>query len=80
MTGIEAFLRDLKVAQREDMANTLVTAMIAAALAFWAYGTLAHSFLFSFVAFSTSAVGNRVVWEMRRQRAVEIGRRFDDPI
>lgn len=54
--------------ERADMMETLAMAAIGAALAYWAYGTLAHALLFGFLAFAVSAAGNRVVAELRSHR------------
>lgn len=77
---IDAFFDRLKkeswVADWSDMGNSLVMAAIGGALAFWAYGTIAHSLLFAFVIFAVSAVGNRVTGDIRLHRAQDEGRRL----
>ncbi|RWK63517.1 hypothetical protein [Mesorhizobium sp.] len=69
---------DTKKDGRQDMMETLVMAAIGAALGYWAYGTLAHALLFGFLVFAASAVGNRIVAELRMQRAQDEARRLMD--
>jgi len=79
---IDAFFERLKKerkrAEWSDMGNSLVMAAIGGALAYWAYGTIAHTVLFAFVVFSVSAVGNRVAGNIRQYRAEDEGRRLVD--
>jgi hypothetical protein len=67
-----------KAHERSDLMNTSVSALIGAALAYWAYGTVAHAVLFGYVIFGLSAVANRVVWELRRQQISDESRKFID--
>ena len=79
---LQAFLDRLEVetnaSNRRDLLNTLFAALVGAALAYWAYGTVAHTLLFGYVVFAVSAVANRVTGEMRSQAAREEGRRLVD--
>lgn len=65
---------DRRKQARRDMMETLAMVVIGAGLACWAYGTVSHTLLFAFVLFAVSVVGNRVVWEMRTQRAKDEAR------
>lgn len=71
---------DTKKARREDLRETLAGAAIGADFGYWAYGTVAHAALFGFIIFATSAVGNRVVAELRMERAQEEAKRLLDEL
>lgn len=70
--------RERKSAERADILNTCVAVVVAAALAYWAYGTLAHAVLFAFLVFAVAAVGNRVCTDLRQYRAQDEGRKLVD--
>lgn len=74
----ERLRADTKKDGRHDVMETLVMAAIGAALGYWAYGTVAHALLFAFLVFAASAVGNRIVAELRMQRAQDEARRLLD--
>lgn len=74
----ERLRADTKKDGRHDMMETLAMAAIGAALGYWAYGTLAHALLFGFLVFAASAVGNRIIAELRMQRAQDEARRLLD--
>ena len=74
----ERLRTDTKKDGRHDTMETLVMAAIGAALGYWAYGTVAHALLFGFLVFSASAVGNRIVAELRIQRTQDEARRLLD--
>jgi hypothetical protein len=67
---------DTKKDSRHDIMETLAMATIGAALGYWAYSTVAHALLFGFLVFAACAVGNRVIAELRRQRAQDEVRRL----
>lgn len=74
----EQLKADTKKVHRSNLANTLVMAAIGGGLAYWAYGTVAHTVLFAFVVFSIFAVANRVTDDMRVNRAKDEARRLYD--
>jgi hypothetical protein len=77
-TFLERLKRERKTAEWSDMGNTLVVTVIGGALAYWAYGTIAHTLLFAFLVFAISAVGNRVTGDIRQYRAQDEGRKLVD--
>ncbi|MDU0365135.1 hypothetical protein RWK44_32720 [Rhizobium sp. 25PS6] len=72
-TELDAHLEDLRIKSkkkyRDDIWNTLFVTAIGAALAYWAYETLAHTALFAFLSFNIVAVGNRISGELMQWRA-----------
>lgn len=70
---LDAHLEDIKVQkkrrERDNILNTLVTALIGAGLAYWAWQTVAHAAFAFFLFFSISAVANRISGELFQLRA-----------
>lgn len=70
---LDAHLEDIKVQkkrrERDNILNTLVTSLIGAGLAYWAWHTLAHAAFAFFLFFSVSAVANRISGELFQLRA-----------
>lgn len=68
----EKWLRETDARNRyvtkNDMAESLANAAIAGALGFWAYWSIAHAVLFAFIGFSIFAVGNRVIFHLRKEK------------
>ena len=79
---MQAFFRrleeDTKKHGRSELMETAVMAAIGGGLGWWAYGTVAHSFLFAFVVFSATAAGNRIMGELRQRRAQDEASRLLD--
>jgi len=77
-----AFLAGLKKERAasgwSNLGNALGMAVLGGALAYWAFGTLAHTALFAFMLFAVSAVGNRIHDELRQQRASDEAARLRD--
>ncbi|WP_421477692.1 hypothetical protein [Agrobacterium tumefaciens] len=73
MDPMEDFKRRLaaetKTKARDQVINTLIAVVIGAALAFWAYGTIAHMTLFSFVIFVVVSVKNTIEQTLHQFRA-----------
>lgn len=70
---LDAHLEDVKLEKkkqdRDNILNTLVTALIGAGLGYWAWQTVAHAVFAFFLLFSVSAVANRISGELFRLRA-----------
>lgn len=58
-----------KVKARDQVINTSISVVIGASLAFWAYGTLEHMLLFSFLIFVVLAAKNALEQSMHQFRA-----------
>ncbi|MGJ7040915.1 putative membrane protein YccC [Shinella sp. BE166] len=58
-----------KVKARDQVINTMISVVIGAGLAFWAYGTLAHMLLFSFVIFVVLGAKNALEQALHQFRA-----------
>ncbi|KQQ72411.1 hypothetical protein ASF70_12825 [Rhizobium sp. Leaf321] len=54
---------------RDQIINTVISMVICAALAYWAYGTIPHMVLFSFVIFVVMGVNNSINQAMHQFRA-----------
>ncbi|WP_157678564.1 hypothetical protein [Mesorhizobium sp. WSM1497] len=52
---------------RSDLGDTLAMSTMGAFLGYMAFGTYWHGALFGFLTFAISAVGNRVVAEMKQR-------------
>ncbi|CAN7331846.1 hypothetical protein [Neorhizobium tomejilense] len=60
---------ETKTKARDQIINTLVSIVIGASLAYWAYGTIPHMVLFSFVIFVVLSVKNSIEQSMHQFRS-----------
>lgn len=60
---------ETKTKARDQIINTLVAIVIGASLAYWAYQTIAHMVLFSFLVFVVVSVKNAIEQQMHQFRA-----------
>lgn len=54
---------------RDNIANTAITSVVGAGLAYWAWHTVAHAAFGLSLFFTVSAVGNRISYELFQIRA-----------
>ncbi len=73
MDPMEDFKRRLaaetKTKARDQFINTVISVILGASLAYWAYGTIAHMVLFSFVIFTIMGVKNFLEQALHQFRA-----------
>ena len=58
----------IRFISRNEVVESVTTALIAGGLAYWAFWSIAHALLFAFMGFSMFAVGNRVISHMRSEK------------
>ncbi len=60
---------ETKIKAKDQIINSLIAITVGASLAYWAYGTIAHMVLFSFLIFIIVSVKNAVEQQMHQFRA-----------
>lgn len=60
---------ETKTRGRDQVINSLITMAVGAGLAYWAYGTTAHTVLFAFLVFVVTSVKNAVEQQLHQFRA-----------
>ncbi|MBD8663042.1 hypothetical protein IFT59_07220 [Rhizobium sp. CFBP 8752] len=66
---IKKLQAETKVKARDQVINSLVSIVIGAGLAFWAYGTIPHMVLFSLMVFVIMGVKNSIEQALHQFRA-----------
>jgi uncharacterized BrkB/YihY/UPF0761 family membrane protein len=77
---LDMHLADVKLGfkkrDRDNVINSVVSALIGGGLGYWAFGTLPHGLLFFYITYAISVVGNRITYELYRihseQKAADI--------
>ncbi len=69
---------EAKKRTRDNAANTVITSIVGAALAYWAWHTVAHAAFGLSLFFTVSAVGNRISYELFQNRAQQKASRILD--
>ena len=65
---LEKAANEQEKAERSERVETLVMILFGGALAYWAFRSIAHSFLFGFITYAVCSVGNRINAETRNRQ------------
>jgi len=75
---LEAIKAEKKKRERDTIVNTLISSIVGAGLAYWAWQTVAHAVFGFALFFMISAVGNRISGDLFQMAAQQKGREIMD--
>jgi ribose/xylose/arabinose/galactoside ABC-type transport system permease subunit len=69
---------ETKTKYRDQVLNSLIAIVVGGGLAYWAYGTVAHTLLFAFIVYAITAAKNGIESQMHQFRASMESKRIMD--